>query len=222
MKELFTTYFSLVIGKFHTDEQKLKLLRLLAQVYEVDYDDATAMIRELDHQHIRSKIECWNWLFLNQLLLSDDDEEADEEMIDVVCALRDAYENAPNNLSAWHWHLTLMLEEQLFELAMYEYCRGERVKAIDRLKKLVKQRDLLAVECLTVLCLEEKMHEEAYLYALMAQDAYESMGLPVKTWIASAIQQAESTLPGDRAEYIRNTLPSIFSPKPAIGFTAQL
>lgn len=179
---IYNSFYRTTVGRFYTDEQRARLLRLftLASGVKESSDTYKAILRRvdvLDKQNITNYTESKNYSMVSGIFLDD------AEMQLAVNALVEAYKciadsddkSKYKSMVDWIIDLRKSPPENIalrMELALYEYSCGNTDAAIKELKQLVNRGVLSAMEMLACIHEDNKELEEAFYYYSLIKKVY--------------------------------------------------
>ncbi len=165
------------MGKFFSDEQCRKILRILILTSGIEegskeYASIVSAVRTLDDENITNYNESKNYSIMNGIY-SDDSEkkQAINALVATYKYVSEGRSEVYDDMISWIVALRRATSDQIdtkMELALFEYSRGNVDEATTELKKLANDGALYAIELLACIRLEaEDAEGAAYYYAVM-------------------------------------------------------
>ena len=179
---IYRNYYKTIVGRFYTQEQRLRLLRLFAlasglKENSVEYNAVFRRVDVLEKQNISNYVESKNYSMVSSIFLDD------AEMQAALNALVSAYKNTSERSddssydSKVSWIIALRRSTpentaMRMELALFEYSCGNIDAAVNELKQLVNSGFLSAMELLACIHEDRNEQEEAFYYYSLIRKVY--------------------------------------------------
>ena len=181
-ENLYKQFFDTTVGRFYTEEQSLKLLRLFAlecglKEGSEDYNTVMKTVKAIGSANIRNHIESNNF----DLLCSFNAPSIDARL--ASNALAQCYKSrmqngAPIFANEISWRLSVYRDtsskEAKLEAAYIEYANGNTSEAVEVFKSLLSSGSLTALSHLAIISYDTSNYSDAYRYLSMILKVYTS------------------------------------------------
>ncbi|MBQ7761582.1 MAG: hypothetical protein IJ400_05955 [Clostridia bacterium] len=191
-ENLYKQFFDTTVGRFYTEEQSFKLLRLFALESGLkegsdEYNTVVNTIKAIDKANIKSLIESKNFDLLCII------NAPSAEMRLAASALAQCYKSrAENEVSSYasdlEWRVSVYRNinsnEAKLEAAYIEYASGNTSEAIEAFKSLLGSGSLTALSHLAIISYDIGKYADAYRYFSMIHKIYTGeLHMPSVKWV---------------------------------------
>ncbi len=182
-ENLYKQFFDTTVGRFYTEEQSLKLLRLFAlesglKEGSEEYNTVINTVKAIENANIRNQIESNNF----DLLCSFSAPSIDVRLASSAlsqCYKSRAKSEAPVYSSNVNWRINVYKNastsnEAKLESAYIEYVNGNTAEATEIFKSLLGIGSLTALSHLAIISYDASKYSDAYRYLSMILKVYTS------------------------------------------------
>ncbi|MBQ8839773.1 MAG: hypothetical protein IJ004_00395 [Clostridia bacterium] len=220
-ENLYRSFFDATIGRFYSEEQSLKLLRLFALEAGIvegseEYNSIVNTIKAINKANIRNFIECNNFGLLCEFASPFSDARlAASALSKCYRERRDRGQDAYSSPVEWRINVykNATSRQNKLEIAYIEYTNGQLDKALEGLKGLASSGDIEALSHLAIICYDEGRYEDAYLYLsqlnkVFVEELYLTEGCEWSKGLRSYVSLLVSEEAAERLdEQVRNEKP---------------